>query len=136
LAINTGCNPNGLRSPLARTSPRNHVAALGTTNLMEELDKIRGEWRSWIGGHPQQARQILGKLVVGRLTFTPKVEAGTAFYEFTGTGALQPILAGVLPPGNRSGSDRVKQWCPRGETTASHGLTTPLVGPVPARWAA
>jgi hypothetical protein len=77
-----------LRAQLADLDQIDHVAALGTTNLMEELEKILGEWRGWIGGHPQQARQILGKLVVGRLTFTPKVEAGTAFYEFTGTGAL------------------------------------------------
>ena len=35
--------------------------------------------------------------MVGRLTLTPKTENGVAFYEFSGTGALDPILAGLLP---------------------------------------
>ena len=65
--------------------------------LERDLEKLLVEWRTWIGGRNRQARQILTKLLVGRLTFTPKIEAGSVFYEFTGTGALEPILDGVLP---------------------------------------
>ena len=77
---------------------------------------------TWIGGHNRQARQILTKLLTGRLTFTPKIESGSAFYEFTGTGALEPILAGVLPPRTWSGSDRAKRWCPRGDSNTRHAV--------------
>src|SRR4029453_10806747 len=73
----------------------------------EDLSALLQEWRGRIGGHPQQARQILSKLLVGRLTFTPKTENGVAFYEFTGSGALEPILAGVLPPAGSGGAPGV-----------------------------
>lgn len=50
------------------------------------------------------------ELVAGRLTFTPKQGGGAWFYEFTGVGVLELVLAGVL-------SLRAKRWCPRGART-------------------
>ncbi len=45
-------------------------------------------------GQPIQARQILKKLLDGRLVFTPS-EDGTV-YVFEGRGKLEPVLAGVV----------------------------------------
>ncbi len=58
------------------------VSALDTAALASDLEALLTDWREWIGGHPQQARQILHKLVGGRLTFTPRMEQGVPFYEF------------------------------------------------------
>ena len=44
-----------------------------------------------------RARQILAKLLVGRLTFTPRTGAEGRYYEVTGRGRLDPILSTVLP---------------------------------------
>jgi hypothetical protein len=95
-----------VRAQLAELEGLDQVATLDTVTLKGELTRLLSEWQGWIGGHNAQARHILQKLVIGRLTFTPRVEDRRPFYEFKGVGALEPILAGVLPP-------RAKQWCPR-----------------------
>ena len=61
--------------------------------------------------------------MIGRLTFTPRVEDGRPFYEFKGVGALEPILAGVLPP-------PCEAVVPPGE--ADQGHTVPFEGLVTA----
>ncbi len=45
-----------------------------------------------------QARQILRKLLVGRLTFTSKEDANGRYYEFTGQGTLGRLLEGIAFP--------------------------------------
>lgn len=96
-----------LRTQLASLEKLDRVSALDTGALTSDLEALLTDWRDWIGGHPQQARQILHKLVVGRLTFTPRMEEGVPFYEFTGTGALEPILARILPPVRNNGAPGV-----------------------------
>ena len=44
-------------------------------------------------GHVPQTQQILRRLVVGKLTFTPKLNGD---YEFAGRGTVRPLLAGVV----------------------------------------
>ena len=60
--------------------------------------------------HVAQARQVLRKVLAGRLTFTPRTGRRPAYYEFEGEGRLEPILAGLLlallPKG-----DQVLQRC-------------------------
>ena len=55
------------------------MAELDLAVLERDLEYLLVEWRTWIGGHNRQARQILTKLLIGRLTFTPKIESGSAF---------------------------------------------------------
>ena len=38
-------------------------------------------------------QQILRRLIVGKLTFTPKLNGD---YEFTGRGTVRPLLVGVI----------------------------------------
>ncbi len=64
-------------------------------------DKARGrlrEWRAVLGEQPVKARQIVGKLLDGRLTFTPGEDERGRLYRFEGRGALGRLLAGVLSP--------------------------------------
>jgi hypothetical protein len=44
----------------------------------------------------QEARQILRRLLVGRLVFRPQIGEGRPYYEFSGEGSLSRILAGIV----------------------------------------
>ncbi len=66
--------------------------------LAEVEGKLRGflaDWRGLLTKHVAQARQILRKLIDGRLVFTPKTEAGGQVYEFKGQGNLGRLLEGA-----------------------------------------
>jgi hypothetical protein len=52
------------------------------------------DWQGLLAGQPIQARQMLRKLLEGRLVFTPMAD-GTAV-EFRGTGVLDPVLRGIV----------------------------------------
>ena len=52
------------------------------------------DWRGLLGRHIGQARQILRKLLVGRLVVTPEGDHA----EVTGTGSLGPFLSGIILP--------------------------------------
>jgi site-specific DNA recombinase len=58
------------------------------------------EWRGLLTRQPEIARQVVRKLITGRLTLTPDREARR--YTFTGQAAYDALLAGVVtvvPPG-------------------------------------
>lgn len=74
---------------------------LGDVDTRRLADKAAGrmhEWREILGEQPVKARQIVGKLLDGRLTFTPGEDESGRFYRFEGRGALGRLLAGVLSP--------------------------------------
>ena len=65
-----------------------------------DADAVRAKLRSYVAdyrkllrGHVPQTQQILRRLVVGKLTFTPKLNGD---YEFAGKGTVRPLLAGVV----------------------------------------
>ena len=90
------------------------AATLAPDTLGTAIRTRLADWQGALERHPAQARQILRKLLVGRLVFTPEVEAdGTACYTFTGEAAYGRLLAGVIPGSN--------QWCREGESNP-HGL--------------
>jgi transposase-like protein len=60
---------------------------IGTVARELDLNARLAEWRELLRRHVVQARQILRKLIVGRLTFTAS-NAGTRWYEFAGVGTL------------------------------------------------
>jgi hypothetical protein len=69
---------------------------LDVVRLRRTLDERLDDWRGLLRRQPVQARQILRKLVAGRLIFTPKADAQGHYYEFAGHGTLGQILTGAF----------------------------------------
>jgi hypothetical protein len=61
---------------------------------------VVADWRAAFDKHPSKAREAVQSLIDGRLTLKPMREENCEFYEFEGTGTVEPILAGVLLPHN------------------------------------
>ena len=79
-------------------------SARGTTRKETELERkartVVANWEAAFHKHPEKARHAVQPLIEGRLTLWPKCEDDREFYEFDGTGTLEPLLAGVLLPHN------------------------------------
>jgi hypothetical protein len=106
---------------------RADLAALGQAPTVTTFDLRRFErdvrarltdWRGVLHRQTTQARQILQKLLVGRLAFTPGSDTEGRYYEFGGQGALDKLLTGIIRPSSvvtPAGYDR--PW-----TVEIHGL--------------
>lgn len=66
-------------------------AEYDAASVRERLAGYLADWRGLLRGHVQQAQQVVRRLVKGRLTMVP--QAG-AYYTFSGTGTVRPVLAG------------------------------------------
>ncbi len=138
---------DALRETEARRAElRQRIAGLDAAPRSSKLDvdAVRTKLRSYIAdygkllrGHVPQMQQILRRLIVGKLTFTPKVNGD---YEFSGRGTVRPLLAGVVrklasPGGNRVSYGVRKLASPTGTSVtyeAGHGAAyeLPLSGTV------
>jgi site-specific DNA recombinase len=70
--------------------------------LSDEIRARLEEWRLLLGRQPVVARQIVRKLLVGRLVLTPRSDPTRRWYEITGQASYGTLLAGVVglvPPG-------------------------------------
>jgi len=73
--------------------------------VRRELRDLLTDWQGLLEGEPAQARQILRKVLEGRLVMTPRQEADGRFYDWTATATYGRILGGVIgvttmvPPG-------------------------------------
>src|SRR5262249_5194576 len=83
-----------LRHDLAGLDQMAQVASLDLARLEREVRAVLDDWRALLLGHVAQARQILRKLVDGRLRFRPEGRGFT----FEGTGRVEPILSGTVLP--------------------------------------
>ena len=74
------------------------VACLDAADLRRRLTTKLADRQGLLARHPQQARQIVAKLLDGRLTFTPRLDSasGERAYTFSGAGRLDAILSGVI----------------------------------------
>jgi hypothetical protein len=101
------------------------VGRLDRAQLERTTRECLTDWQGLLAGQPVQARQILKKLLDGRLIFTPMAD-GTAV-EFRGTGVLDPVLRGIV---NGDGMPKAS-----GSRWSHHRfrLTVPLRGQVRAR---
>ena len=61
-----------------------------------EIQARLGDWRRLLRQHPQQARQMLTKLVSARMTFTPHVEGEQRWYDFATDCTLGNVIGGAL----------------------------------------
>jgi hypothetical protein len=60
------------------------AASWDPTALAGEFQTLLGEWHTLLRGEPVQARQILRKLITGRLRMTPEIRPDGRFYRWTG----------------------------------------------------
>jgi DNA invertase Pin-like site-specific DNA recombinase len=73
--------------------------------LAGEFTDLLTEWQALLAGDPVQARQILRKLITGRLTMVPEIRPDGRFYRWTGQASYGRLLAGIIgvqamvPPG-------------------------------------
>jgi site-specific DNA recombinase len=73
--------------------------------LAGEFAALLGEWQALLRGEPVQARQILRKLITGRLRMVPEIRSEGRFYRWTGQASYGRLLAGLIgvqgmvPPG-------------------------------------
>lgn len=84
-----------LRAELADLD-RPRVVPLSVVPLKAMLQTKADEWRGLLRKHAQIARQMVRKLVEGRIVFTPDREAH--HYTFLTTGTLANFFSGILCP--------------------------------------
>jgi DNA invertase Pin-like site-specific DNA recombinase len=77
---------------LERPLPARQDAARLRASLVAKL----GDWKALLRSHVPQARQMIRKLVTGRIVFTP--QPATRRYAFTLTGTLAAFLGGEVCP--------------------------------------
>jgi site-specific DNA recombinase len=74
-------------------------------NLRREFAALLGEWQGLLRGEPVQARQILRKLIAGRLRMEPETRPEGRCYRWSGEASYGRLLAGLIgvqsmvPPG-------------------------------------
>jgi site-specific DNA recombinase len=99
---------------------RAKVPSLDSARLKRNLMARVADLQSLLTRHTPQARQMLRKLLMGRLTLTPYEEAGSSWYRFEGQGTYGWLLAGEslttsngVPSGIRTRVIGLKGRCPR-----------------------
>lgn len=74
------------------------VASLDWKRLERELTARAADIKGLLGRHVPQTRQILRRLIVGRLTCEAFAKDGQRGYRFTGQGTYESLLPGKLVP--------------------------------------
>jgi site-specific DNA recombinase len=102
-----------LRGELRALDQLTQVGRLDRIQLERTARECLTDWQGLLAGQPVQARQMLRKLLEGRLVFTPMAD-GTAV-EFRGTGVLDPVLRGIvdgdgLPKASGSSWSHHRRW--------------------------
>ena len=88
-------------------APTGTAVPLPLVNVIRERLK---EWRKLLDAEPVKARQIIRKLLQGRLVFAP--DPKQRIYTFSGMGSYGALLTGVVQ----------KVWCPRGDSNTRHAV--------------
>ena len=65
--------------------------------LQQKIETEVERWREVLGRRVPQARQIVAKLLVDRLTFRPEGREGQNGFTFEATGTVAKLISGVVP---------------------------------------
>jgi hypothetical protein len=84
------------------------------------LEALVSEWRAVLRAHAPEARQMLRKLLRGRVVATPDARHEQPGYRVRGSATVEPLLNVVL----RSDGDTHKRWRPHRETLICALLST------------
>ena len=82
-----------LRATLTAMERVAQLPSLDLTRLERDLTERLTEWRGLLARHTTQARQLLRKLLVGRLTFAPETRDNGRYVQITGTGTIRSLAA-------------------------------------------
>jgi hypothetical protein len=66
--------------------------AIEPREIRRQLTGYLKDWRRLLRENTNQGRQVIGRLIVGRITFEPRGDA----YVYRATGTVQPMLAGLV----------------------------------------
>ena len=66
-------------------------------NVEEKIAQATEEWREVLGRQVPVARQILGRLLREKITFTPEERQGRDGFKFSAVGTVRPLLEGAVP---------------------------------------
>src|SRR6266851_1058996 len=72
------------------------VRAFDQKAVRRELRELLTDWQGLLEGEPAQARQILRKLLEGRVVMQPRADSTGRFYDWTATATYGRILTGVV----------------------------------------
>ncbi len=85
-----------LQRDLAALNGTQRLRPADVQRIERALRKKLADWRTTLRRQAPLARQVLLRLIDGRLTFTP--DARQRIYTFTGTATLGHVLEGLVPP--------------------------------------
>ena len=74
---------------------------IGRRTVLDSQRQVRQALTDWQGMLRQEAphtRQALSALLTGQLIFAPRGEGRDRFYEFSGPGSLDRVIAGLTLP--------------------------------------
>ena len=100
------------------------VVSLDAKRLQRDLNAQATNVRGLLAKHVPQARQMLRKLLVGRLDVTPIERNGQKGYRFEGTGTYGKLLTGEA--GLEAEEPKLPlAWCPQGDSNPRSRLEGP-----------
>jgi hypothetical protein len=70
--------------------------AFDSKTVRRELHELLTDWQGLIDGELAQARQILRKLLEGRVVMQPRVDSTGRFYDWSVNATYGRLLAGVV----------------------------------------
>jgi len=70
-------------------------AEVDPATVRRQLRAVLDDWQGSLRRNAPEARRMVTRLIAGRLVMTPKKDKGREFYEFRGTGTVEPVIAGV-----------------------------------------
>ena len=94
-----------LRQQIAAIDAEPRPTTLDAREVRAKLKSYVSDYRKLLRGYVPQMQQILRRLIVGKLTFTPLLNGD---YQFRGRGTVRPLLRGVIrkvasPTGTKTG---------------------------------
>lgn len=115
---------------LARTAADSRPA--NPDAIARVLERMQADWRGLLRKHPAQARQMLRKLLQGRLVFAAEEQHEQPGYRVRGTASVEPLLnvvlngAGAQPVASRLARDLQKMG---GTEVCAQAVASPAGNP-------
>src|SRR5262249_11198776 len=85
----------GLEAELERLARMEQMARLDSDKVKADVKARASDIRALLGRHIQQARQVLRRVLVGKIEMKPVVDAGRRGYRFTGALSVERVLTGI-----------------------------------------